>query len=205
MSKRSLNHPIVEASFAIIDREVGNHPYSQEEYRVIRRAIHATADFEFLNLFYFSEQVIAKAIQALQNQTPIIVDVGMVEKGIQGMVDKTSQNPIICALEAAKEIPLGKTRTETGLLNCLEIYPQGIYVIGNAPTALLALCDAIAQGKAQPSLVIGAPVGFVSVIESKQALAQTQVPQIRVEGRKGGSAVAGAIMNALLVLTAEEA
>jgi len=205
MSKRSLNHPIVEASFAIIDREVGNHPYSQEEYRVIRRAIHATADFEFLNLFYFSEQVIAKAIQALQNQTPIIVDVGMVEKGIQGMVDKTSQNPIICALEAAKEIPAGKTRTETGLLNCLEIYPQGIYVIGNAPTALLALCDAIAQGKAQPSLVIGAPVGFVSVIESKQALAQTQVPQIRVEGRKGGSAVAGAIMNALLVLSAEEA
>jgi precorrin-8X/cobalt-precorrin-8 methylmutase len=204
MSKRSLNHPIVEASFAIIDHEVGDHSYSQEEYRVIRRAIHATADFDFLNLFYFSEQVIAKAIQALQTKTPIIVDVGMVEKGIQGMIHKTSQNPIICALEAANKIPVGKTRTETGLLNCLEHYPQGIYVIGNAPTALLALCEAIAQGKAQPSLVIGAPVGFVSVVESKQALAQTPVPQIRVEGRKGGSAVAGAIMNALLVLSAEE-
>lgn len=205
MSKRSLNHPIVEASFAIIDHEVGAYPYSQKEYRVIRRAIHATADFDFLNLFYFSEQVIAKAIQALQTKTPIIVDVGMVQKGIQGMIHKTSQNPIICALEAANEIPAGKTRTETGLLNCLEHYPQGIYVIGNAPTALLALCNAIAQGKAQPSLVIGAPVGFVSVVESKQALAQTPVPQIRVEGRKGGSAVAGAIMNALLVLSAEEA
>jgi len=204
MSKRSLNHPIVEASFAIIDHEVGDHSYSQEEYRVIRRTIHATADFDFLNLFYFSEQVIAKAIQALQTKTPIIVDVGMVEKGIQGMIHKTSQNPIICALEAAKEIPAGKTRTETGLLNCLQNYPQGIYVIGNAPTALLALCNAIAQGKAQPSLVIGAPVGFVSVVESKQALAQTPVPQIRVEGRKGGSAVAGAIINALLVLSAEE-
>jgi len=204
MSKLPLNHPIVEASFAIIDREVGDHPYSQKQYRVIRRAIHATADFEFLNLFYFSEQVIAKAIQVLKNQTPIIVDVGMVEKGIQGMINKTSQNPIICALEAAQEIPVGKTRTETGLLNCLQNYPQGIYVIGNAPTALLALCEAIAQGQAQPSLVIGAPVGFVSVVESKQALAQTLVPQIRVEGRKGGSAVAGAIMNALLVLTAEE-
>jgi precorrin-8X/cobalt-precorrin-8 methylmutase len=204
MSKRSLNHPIVEASFAIIDQEVGDHPYSQEQYRVIRRAIHATADFEFLNLFYFSEQVIAKAIQALKNKTPIIVDVGMVEKGIQGMVNQTSQNPIICALDAAKEIPDGKTRTETGLLNCLENYPQGVYVIGNAPTALLALCEAIAQGRAKPSFVIGAPVGFVSVVESKQALAQTPVPQIRVEGRKGGSAVAGAIMNALLVLSAEE-
>ncbi|NBD34168.1 MAG: cobalt-precorrin-8X methylmutase [Cyanobacteria bacterium] len=204
MNKQSLNHPIVEASFAIIDHEVGAHSYSREQYHVVRRAIHATADFEFLNLFYFSPQVIATAIHALKDKTPVIVDVGMVQKGIQGMVNQTSHNPIICALEAAKTIPAGKTRTETGLLNCLENYPQGIYVIGNAPTALLALCDAIAQGKAQPSLVIGAPVGFVSVVESKQALARTQVPQIRVEGRKGGSAVAGAIVNALLVLSAEE-
>jgi precorrin-8X/cobalt-precorrin-8 methylmutase len=204
MKKISLNHPIVEASFEIIDQEVGEHSYSREEYHVIRRAIHATADFEFLNLFYFSDHAVEKAITAIQNQTPIIVDVGMVQKGIQGLVNKTSHNPIICALDAAKTVPEGKTRTETGLRNCIADYPQGIYVIGNAPTALLALCGAIAQGKANPSLVIGAPVGFVSVVESKQALAETSVPQIRVDGRKGGSAVAGAIMNALLVLSAEE-
>ena len=204
MKKTSLNHPIVEASFEIIDQEVGEHSYSPEQYHVIRRAIHATADFEFLNLFSFSDRAVEKAITAIQNQTPIIVDVGMVQKGIQGMVNKTSHNPIIGALDAAKTVPEGKTRTETGLRNCMVNYPQGIYVIGNAPTALLALCDAIAQGSANPSLVIGAPVGFVSVVESKQALAETSVPQIRVDGRKGGSAVAGAIMNALLVLSAEE-
>lgn len=204
MNQTSLNHPIVEASFAIIDQEVGDHSYSREQYHLIRRAIHATADFDFLNLFYFSDRAIEKAITAITNQMPIVVDVGMVQKSIQGMVNKTFHNPIICALEAVKTVPEGKTRTETGLLNCIADYPEGIYVIGNAPTALLALCDAIAQGKANPSLVIGAPVGFVSVVESKQALAKTSVPQIRVDGRKGGSAVAGAMMNALLVLSAQK-
>lgn len=204
MEKKSLNHPIVEESFAIIDQEVGEHSYPTAEYQVIRRAIHATADFEFLDLFYFSDRAIDCAIEALKNQTPIIVDVGMVKKGIQNLVEKTSQNPILCALDEAKNVPVGKTRTETGLVKCLENYPQGIYVIGNAPTALLALCDGIKKGIAQPSLVVGVPVGFVSVIESKTALAQTNIPQIRVEGRKGGSAVAGAIINALLVLSQEE-
>lgn len=203
MNQTSLNHPIVEASFAIIDQEVGEHSYSREQYHVIRRVIHATADFDFLNLFYFSDRAVENAMKAIKNHTPLVVDVGMVQKSIQGLVNQTSHNPIICAVEAAKTVPEGKTRTETGLLNCIADYPQGIYVIGNAPTALLALCDAIAQGKANPSLVIGAPVGFVSVVESKQALAETPVPQIRVEGRKGGSAVAGAMMNALLVLSAE--
>jgi len=204
MGKIPLNHPIVEQSFAIIDREAGDHSYSPEQYQVVRRAIHATADFEFLDLFYFSDRAIEQALDALNRQTPIIVDVGMVKQSMQGMVDKTCHNPIVCALEQAGEVPPGKTRTETGLLNCLETYPQGIYVIGNAPTALLALCDGIKNGIAQPSLVVGAPVGFVSVMESKQILAQTDVPQIRVEGRKGGSAVAGAIINALLVLTQEQ-
>lgn len=204
MGKIPLNHPIVEESFAIIDQEVGNHSYSREQYQVVRRAIHATADFEFLDLFYFSDRVIEQAITALNHQIPIIVDVGMVKQSMQGMVNKTCQNRIVCALEQATTVSPGKTRTETGLLHCLENYPQGIYVIGNAPTALLALCDGIKSGIAQPSLVVGAPVGFVSVVESKQVLAQTDVPQIRVNGRKGGSAVAGAIMNALFVLTQEQ-
>lgn len=195
------NHPIIEESFAIIDREVGNHSYPAAQYQVIRRAIHATADFELLDRFYFSDHVIEQAIDSLNRQTPIIVDVGMVKQAMQSMVKQTCQNPIVCALEQANTVPPGKTRTETGLLNCVTNYPQGIYVIGNAPTALLALCDAIKKGIAQPSFVVGVPVGFVSVIESKQALAETAVPQIRVDGRKGGSPVAGAIMNALFVLS----
>jgi precorrin-8X/cobalt-precorrin-8 methylmutase len=89
-------------------------------------------------------------------------------------------------------------------LQCFEEFPNAIFVIGNAPTALLALCSQLSTAPIQPSLVIGAPVGFISVLESKVALAQTPVPQIRVEGRKGGSAVAAAILNALLVLAWEE-
>lgn len=199
-----LNHPIVEESFAIIDQEVGEHHFPLKEYQVIRRAIHATADFDLLELFYFSENVIDLAVAELRKQTPIIVDVGMVKQGIQGMVHKTCQNPLICAIEQAEKATSGQTRTQTGLLNCLEKYPQGIYVIGNAPTALLSLCEAIKKGIAKPSFVVGAPVGFVSVIESKNALSQTNVPQIRVEGRKGGSPIAGSILNALLVLSQED-
>ncbi|MFW6316374.1 MAG: cobalt-precorrin-8X methylmutase [Cyanobacteriota bacterium] len=198
------NHPIIEESFAIIDQEIGEHDYPEKQYQVIRRAIHATADFDFLNLFYFSDQVIDIAVEALLKQTPIIVDVGMVKQSIQGMVNKTSQNPVICAVEQAEKATPNQTRTETGLLNCVQKYPNGIYAIGNAPTALLALCDCIKKGLAQPQLVIGAPVGFVSVIESKNMLAATNVPQIRVEGRKGGSAVTGSIINALLLLSQEE-
>ncbi len=171
---------------------------------MIRRAIHATADFDFLNLFYFSDQVIDLAVEAFLRQTPIIVDVGMVKQSIQGMVNKTSQNPVICAVEAAQKAAPNQTRTETGLLNCVQKYPTAIYAIGNAPTALLALCDCIKNGVAQPQLVIGAPVGFVSVIESKNMLAATNVPQIRVTGRKGGSAVTGSIINALLLLSQEK-
>ena len=224
-----LNHPILKKSFAIIDREIGEHHFSPEQYAIARRVIHATADFEFAELLRFSPGAIEAGIACLRQQVPIITDVSMVKQGIATLVAKTFYNPIVVAVEQASVALLGKTRTETGLLRCIEQYPQGIYVIGNAPTALLALCAQSSAGKGsgseavfrsevpselcpgcfeqaqseRPSLIIGAPVGFVSVIESKQALAQSSVPNIRVEGRKGGSAVAAAILNALLVLAWE--
>ncbi len=200
MMLQSLDSPITLASFAIIDKEIGNHPFTPDEYQIVRRVIHTTADFEFTQLMQFSPNVIEKIITALQDQKPIITDVGMVKKGIAGMVAKTFKNPIICAVEQATTPWPGKTRTETGLLKVAEEFPNAIFVIGNAPTALLALCSQINQSRIQPSGVIGVPVGFVSVVESKTALAQTPVPQIRVEGRKGGSPVAAAILNALMVL-----
>ncbi|MDJ0598234.1 MAG: cobalt-precorrin-8X methylmutase [Crocosphaera sp.] len=196
----SLNHPIVEESFKIIDQEVGQHNLNLLEYQIVRRVIHSTADFEFLNLLKFSPNSIAIGINSLQNKTPIITDVTMVKQGIINLVAKTFNNPIITAIEKATYALPGKTRTETGLLECYQQYPQGIYVIGNAPTALLALCQQIQEKKLKPSLIIGVPVGFVSVLESKKMLAQIDVPQIRVEGRKGGSSVAAAIINALLIL-----
>lgn len=195
--------PILEQSFAVIDKEIGEHDFSPAEYAIVRRAIHSTADFEFAKLFYFSQGAIESGIIALQSQIPIITDVGMVKQGVAGMVAKTFNNTLIAAVEQAPVALPGKTRTETGLIKCLDKFPGAIFVIGNAPTALRALCVYLETAPIQPALVIGAPVGFISVLESKIALAQTLVPQIRVDSRKGGSAVAAAILNALLVLAWE--
>jgi precorrin-8X/cobalt-precorrin-8 methylmutase len=197
-------NPIMEQSFAVIDQEIGEHNFSPAEYAIARRVIHSTADFDFAQLIRFSEDAIASGITALQQQTPIITDVGMVKQGVAGMVAQTFGNPLIAAVELATVALPGKTRTETGLMQCLEKFPNAIFAFGNAPTALLALCAQLPTAPIQPALVIGAPVGFISVIESKNALAQMPVPQIRVDGRKGGSPVAAAILNALIVLAWEE-
>jgi len=195
-----LNHPILEQSFAIIDQEIGEHKFTPDEYAIIRRVIHSTADFEFAQLIQFSPDVIASGITAIQNKTPIITDVGMVKQGITGMVSKTFGNPVMAAVEQASVALPGKTRTETGLLTCYRQFPEAIYIFGNAPTALLALCAELQQSQVKPALVIGAPVGFISVVEAKETLAKTPIPQIRINGRKGGSPVAAAILNALIVL-----
>ncbi|MBW4680407.1 MAG: cobalt-precorrin-8X methylmutase [Microcoleus vaginatus WJT46-NPBG5] len=193
-------HPIMEQSFAAIDREIGEHNFSPAEYAIVRRVIHSTADFEFKQLIHFSPGSIEGAVTALRRQVPIVTDVSMVKQGVISSVNQSFGNPLISAVEQAQSALADKTRTETGMLKCLEQWPDAIFVIGNAPTALLALCAHFSTAPALPALIIGAPVGFISVIESKAALAQLPVPQIRVEGRKGGSPVAAAILNALIVL-----
>jgi len=201
-------HPIMEQSFAVIDREIGAHTFGPDEYAIVRRVIHSTADFEFRDLIRFSPTAIASTLAAIKRQSPIVTDVSMVKQGIVNLVAQTFNNPVISAVEQAAMATPGKTRTETGLLRCLEQYPDAIYAIGNAPTALLALCQGFQMPSlpaTHPAVVIGAPVGFISVVESKAALAATNLPQIRVEGRKGGSPVAAAIVNALLVLAWEQA
>ena len=196
-----LNHPIVEQSFTIIDREVGEHHLNSSEYAIARRVIHATADFEYLNLLQFSPNAIEAGIDYLKQGLPIVTDVNMVKQGIAGLVGKTFDNPIISAIDQAQTAEPGKTRTETGMLRCYEKYPQALYLIGNAPTALLALCELADRRK--PALVIGVPVGFVAVIESKNALLELNAPYITIEGRKGGSPAAAAILNSLLILAAD--
>ena len=106
---------------------------------------------------------------------------------------------LLWQLSKPKKADGDKTRTETGLLKCCPQHPHGIYVIGNAPTALIALCDQIKAQKIKPALVIGVPVGFVSVLEAKSYLSELDIPQIQIQGNKGGSTVAAAIVNALLV------
>jgi precorrin-8X/cobalt-precorrin-8 methylmutase len=195
-----LIHPILEQSFALIDAEIGTHSFTLAEYEIVRRVIHSTADFEFKNLITFSPGAIAGAIGALRRGVPVVTDVSMVKQGISGLLAKTFGNPLHSAVERVPVAPAGKTRTETGLLQCFTEFPDAIYAIGNAPTALLALCDCLLESPIQPTLVIGAPVGFVSVVESKQVLAEQSVPQIRINGRKGGSPATAAIVNALILL-----
>ncbi|WP_017719835.1 cobalt-precorrin-8X methylmutase [Kamptonema formosum] len=204
------NHPITEQSFAIIDREIGSHNFTPAEYAIVRRVIHSTADFDFKQLIRFSPGAIETAVAALRRRVPIVTDVSMVKQGAATLVRQTFANPLISAVEQVPVAPPGKTRSETGMLQCLQQWPDAIFAVGNAPTALLALCSELsapagpASGTAKiPPLIVGAPVGFVSVLESKAALAQLPVPQIRVEGRKGGSPVAAAILNALIVLAWE--
>lgn len=202
----SLTNPIIEKSFAIIDELIGKHDLTPAEYAIARRIIHTTADFELIKLLYCSPKSISSGIQALRNKTPIITDVSMIKEGIKTIVEKTYQNQIIVAVKQAKIAQQGKTRTETGLLKCCRDYPDGIYVIGNAPTALLALCQEIKEKRINPALVIGVPVGFVSVLEAKQALAElNNIPQIQIKGNKGGSTIAVAIINALLILSQDRA
>jgi len=205
----SLEHPILLQSFDHIDGIVGHPPLTPQAYVIARRVIHSTADFEFLDLLRFqpdpsssnlSSSVIDLAINALRQATPIVVDVTMVRQGIQTLVHKTFQNPLYAAIDYAEPTQEGKTRTESGIIRCIEQFPQAVYIIGNAPTALLALCQAIAAGRADPPFVIGVPVGFIGVLEAKQALSSLSCPHIRVEGNKGGSPVAAAILNALLML-----
>jgi precorrin-8X/cobalt-precorrin-8 methylmutase len=208
--------PILEESFGLIDAEFGPHGFTAEEYAVVRRVIHSTADFEFKDLVRFDHGAISAGLAALAQGAPIVVDVTMVRQGVVGLVERTFNNPLWTAVSEGDPPAPGRTRTETGLLRCLEklshpgssshsaSHPGAVVVTGNAPTALIALCTEMEAGRVKPALVIGAPVGFVAVEASKQRLAQVVVPQIRVEGRKGGSPVAAAILNALLVLAWEQ-
>lgn len=197
-------HAITKASFAQIDQEIGEHGFSAAEYAVVRRVIHTTADFEFKQLIRFSGEPIAVANRALRQGQTVVTDVSMVAAGIATVMAKTWQVPVTVAVQhadrnSAPKMKEGYTRSAQGMQICALQQPGAIFAVGNAPTALLTLCEGIAEGKWRPALVIGAPVGFINVVESKQALAALAVPHILVAGRKGGSAVAAAILNALMI------
>ncbi|MEM9944968.1 MAG: precorrin-8X methylmutase [Cyanobacteria bacterium P01_D01_bin.36] len=197
-------HEITLASFAQIDAEIGPHPFTSAEYSVVRRVVHTTADFEFKQLMDFSHQPIVAAASAFAQGSPIVTDVSMVAAGIGTVVKRTWCSPVVAAVQRAPaQILLGQTRSAAGMQVCLREHSGALIAVGNAPTALLHLCEEIASGRVNPALVIGAPVGFINVVESKQALCELSVPHIVVQGRKGGSAVAAAILNALMIWTWE--
>jgi precorrin-8X/cobalt-precorrin-8 methylmutase len=187
-------------SLAIIDREVGNHSFSPAEYEIVRRVIYATADFEYKSLVRFSDLALQSGAAALAARSTIIVDVPMVQVGIATTIQGTFANPVYCSLETITRPQKEKTQAAWGIETLARRYPEGIFVIGQAQTALTALVDLIEAEEIKPALVIGTPAGFVEADGAKQRLSDSLVPNIRVEGRKGSAVVAAAIVNGLVDL-----
>ncbi len=186
-------------SMRIIHEAIGEYNGPSENLPVIMRVIHASADFDFLHTLTFSHNVVSLARNALRNHTPIITDTNMLMSGIT----KRYGVKIICSMsdEDVKTEAQSRniTRAIVNIEHAVNKYPNAIYAIGNSPTALIRLCELIREGKANPSLVIGVPVGFVNVIEAKEMLSELKdIPRIIATGNKGGSTIACAIVNALL-------
>jgi precorrin-8X/cobalt-precorrin-8 methylmutase len=202
-----LDPSAIEAeSFAIIDREVGEHGYDGRQWPVVRRIIHTTADFDFARTTCFSPGSVEAGIAALRRGVSILADTQMVLAGVNKMRLAALGGDIRCHVAdadvAAQARALGITRsilaTRKGAAeDC------GIYLIGNAPTALFELLKMAETGAVRPALVVGVPVGFVGAEESKEALFASGLPFITCRGRKGGSAIAAAILNALMILAEE--
>ena len=200
---------IENESMEIIDREVGSHPYSDMEWPIVRRIIHATADFDFAgkNKIVLHKDAIKSGTSALKNGCSIITDVNGVIGGLNKQNPKDFGNDIICNISdpglAEKAKQENKTRAQMSMRVAASEMNGGIVVIGNAPTALLEVIKMIRVWALKPALVIGIPVGFVSAAESKEELQTIDVPFITNVGRKGGSSCAASIVNALFKLLRE--
>ncbi len=201
---------IEDKSMEIIENEIGSHPYSKDEWPIVRRVIHATADFDFArqNMIVFHKDAISSGIDALKNGCNIIVDVNGVIGGLNKENLKDFGNKTICNIsdpnivEEAKK--LNKTRAQTSMRIAASEMNGGIVAIGNAPTALVEVIQMIRENVTRPALVIGIPVGFVCAVESKEELQTLDIPYITNKGRKGGSPCASAIVNALFKLLKEK-
>ena len=194
---------IEDESMEIIEREIGPHPYKGHEWKIVRRVIHSTADFDFAgkNGLVFHKDAVSSGLDALRSGKNIIVDVN----GIIGLLNKQNltdfKTSVICDIsnpEVVKEATkLNKTRAQTAMRIRAREMNGAVVVIGNAPTALLEVIQMIKENVTRPSLVIGVPVGFVCAAESKDDLKKLDIPFITNIGRKGGTPCASAIVNAI--------
>ena len=208
MSEKSLG--IEDQSMRLIDSEVGTHKYNYLEWSIVRRVIHATADFDFAksNGIIFSLNAIESAFQAFQKKQNIVTDVEMVLSGI----NKRSLGRIgikaLCNLSNEQVIEQAKTSEKTrsalAMRYSLPAISDGIVAIGNAPTALYEIISMIREDLVMPALIIGIPVGFVSAVESKAELVNTKCEYITNLGRKGGTPAVSSIVNALMLLYIDE-
>ena len=190
-------------SFRIIERELGPTAFSAEEFAVVRRTIHATGDFSFAENLRFHPQAVAAGLAAIRAGKNILVDVNMAASGISANLLARFGGRVICRVAEPETAALAKasgtTRSDAAIARSTGDN-IGIVAVGNAPTALLKAMALISQGVFVPDLVIGVPVGFVNAAESKALLAEQRYPFITALGRKGGTPVAVAAINALLRL-----
>lgn len=195
---------IEDQSFAIIDTEAGPHDFSPDEWQIVRRMIHTSADFDYMNTVRFHPDAISKGIQAILAGKAIITDTTMAKSGINAAGLARHGCRVTCLIQDSRVCQsarsAGNTRAAAAVDAALDEMQGGIYVVGNAPTALLRLIALIQTGQACPALIIGLPVGFVNAAESKSDLIAMNYPSISNIGRKGGSTVAACVVNALVKL-----
>lgn len=191
-------------SFEIIDKEAGKHHFSTEQWQIVRRMIHTSADFEYMETVCFHPESIEAGLKAIRRGQTIVTDTNMAKVGIRkkelGIFGVSVECFITDPAVAQIAVKNGATRAQTAVDAAISTMEDGIYVIGNAPTALMRLIELIKGAKAAPALVIGLPVGFVNAAESKALLIDMDYPYISNLGRKGGSNLAASVVNALLKL-----
>ena len=200
-----IGQDIMIRSFRTIEKELKNKEIPLDKKWALLHAIHTTADFDMENIFYADERAVDSIYRALSGGKvkTIVTDVTMAASGIRkGALERLGLE-VKCYLADPRVAEMASrmniTRTQAGIRLATEEHPDALYVFGNAPTALMELCSLMRRGKACPVGVVGAPVGFVNVRESKHMLKSfTAVPKIIIEGRKGGSNLAATIVNAIL-------
>ena len=176
-------HEIEKRSFEIITEELNGRTFPEDQELVVKRCIHTSADFDYADNLCFSEHAVAKGIEAIREGACIVTDTQMARSGINKKVLARHGGEALCFMEKAAELD-----------------KKLIIAVGNAPTALVRLYELIGEGKIKPALIIGVPVGFVNVVQSKELIMQTNIPYIVARGRKGGSNIAACICNALLYM-----
>jgi precorrin-8X/cobalt-precorrin-8 methylmutase len=193
---------IEKRSMEIITEELGGVHLDEEKASIIKRVIHTSADFDYARTLCFSENVVELALEALQQGVTIVTDTNMARVGINKPGLNKLGGKAVCFMTdedvAARAKEAGSTRAAACMEKACELEGPVIIAVGNAPTALVRLDELIKEGKIKPVLVIGVPVGFVNVVESKEIIMKSGVPYIVARGRKGGSNVAAAICNALI-------
>ena len=196
-------------SMEIIQSELGERTFPPEVLPVVKRVIHTTADFDYAEDLVFSPGAVEKGVAALKAGCVIVTDTQMARAGVNKRVLERFGGEALCFMSdpdvAAEAKARGITRAAVSMERAARLDRPLILALGNAPTALVRACELFEAGELRPELIIGAPVGFVNVVESKELLLTEEVPSIVARGRKGGSNVAAAICNALLYLASGNA